>query len=81
MADYDLLTVAAFMKSYDRDVLDLQDDPASYIREVEVELEAQHPKSQAFDKQGNKVWPIITMKLHRDIRGGPLWSEEKLLLS
>lgn len=75
--DYRLMTTAAFMWSYDRDVLDLQDDPVSYINEVEAELEVKYLNAMGFDKEGNKVWPIHVMKLYRDIKGGPLWPEPK----
>lgn len=74
MKDYHLLTALAFMQSYDRDVLDLQDDPASYISELEADLETACPMGFSFDKDGNKLWPVGLM---RQVTGvtmeDPLW--------
>lgn len=75
--NYQLMTARAFMLSYDRDVLDLQDDPARYISEVEAEVERRYPKATGFDAKGNKVWPVAVLKEAMDIRSeGPLWPEE-----
>lgn len=71
--DYQLMTARAFMQSYDRDVLELQDDPECYIVEVEGELVSTYP--YAYDNQGNKVWPVAVLKAHLQIQGNPQWPE------
>lgn len=73
--NYQLMTVAAFVQSYDRDVLALQDDPASYINEVEAELARHHGASMALDYDGNPVWPVGVMKAHLEIVGEPQWPD------
>jgi hypothetical protein len=73
------MTVVAFLQSYDRDVLDLQDDPASYIAEVEAELERGYPLAHAFDNKGNKVWPVSTLREHLSIVGEPQWEQSLAL--
>jgi hypothetical protein len=79
MKDYQLMSVHAFMQSYDRDVLDLQDDPASYILEVEAELERGYPLAHALDTEGNKVWPVSVLREHLSIEGEPLWEPSPTL--
>lgn len=69
-----LMTALAFMQSYDRDVLDLQDDPTSYIADLEVELSGKYPGGSAFDRGGNLVWPLGILKEHTGvIEGQPIW--------
>jgi len=75
-----LMTVKAFMQSYDRDILDLQDDPSSYIEVIEGELEACYPMAHAFDNKGNKVWSIGVLREHLSIMGEPLWENEQLAI-
>lgn len=74
MKDYHLMTALAFMQSYDRDVLDLQDDPDCYIAELEADLENACPMGFSFDHKGNKLWPVGLM---RQVTGvtteTPLW--------
>ena len=76
---FDLMTVEAFVKSYDRDVLDLQDDPTSYIQELETELAADN-YPLAFDIHGNKVWCVARLRAHLQITGEPQWSEASAAL-
>lgn len=71
--DYKLMTVAVFLSSYDRDVLELHDNPATYINEVEVQLSQRHGDSMALDYEGKPVWPIGVMKAHLNIVGEPQW--------
>lgn len=66
------------MQSYDRDVLALQDDPKEYINHEEVTLEIGYPMGFAFDKQGNKVWPLSVLREHFSIYGEPQWPEVSL---
>lgn len=70
-----MLTLVAFMRSYDRDVLDLQDDPTLCISDLEVELELCYPNCSTPDTNGTKVWPIGVLKAHLQITGEPLWPE------
>jgi hypothetical protein len=74
-----MMTVEAFMLSHDRDVLDLQDDPTSYINEIEAELAADN-KPHAFDVNGNKVWSVALMRAHLGIQGEALWPEPSAAL-
>lgn len=76
---YQLMTVSAFIQSYDRDVLALQDDPQSYINEVQSELVDNHIHACAFDINGNLVWPVELMKAHLQVQGEPQWPEPKPL--
>jgi hypothetical protein len=71
--DFQLMTALAFMQSYDRDVLDLQDDLISYIEEVEAELERTYPMAHAFDNRGNKVWSVRTLREHLSVTGDYAW--------
>jgi hypothetical protein len=74
MNDYQLVTLFMFMQSYDRDVLYLQDDPTSYIADLEVELSGKYPGGSAFDRYGNLVWPLGILKEHTGvIEGQPIW--------
>lgn len=77
---YELMTVALFLQSYDRDVLDLHDNPASYINEVETQLAQKHSASMGKDLEGNLVWPVGVMKAHLDIQGEPQWPRVSLRL-
>ena len=72
--EYQLMTALAFMQSYDRDVLEFQNDPQCYIQELEWELTLL--LAPAYDTDGNKVWPIWLMKAHLDIQGNPQWPEQ-----
>lgn len=77
MTDTYFLSAHTFLMSYDQDVLELQDDPTSYISEVERELEARHPNAFAFDLHGNKVWPVTVMMAHHQITGVPQWPQQR----
>jgi len=75
-----LMTVAAFMRSYDRDMLELQDDPAWYIVQCEAELQRLFPMAQGFDSYGNKVWSLDALRQWSGVTSEePIWSEEQLL--
>ena len=76
--DYRLLTVASFLGTHDRDVLELQDNPTSYINEVEAELEVCYPMGFAFDRNGNKVWPVSLLREHHAIDGEEQWPEPNI---
>ena len=73
--EHELLTVGAFINSYDRDVMHLHDNPEDYINAVEAELSATYPHSYGYNKEGTKVWAISLMKAHLHIQGDPQWSE------
>jgi hypothetical protein len=79
MRDYQLMTALSFMQSYDRDVLDLQDDPASFIGGLEAELERCYPLTFILDRNGNRVWPVGILKSHTSIEGEPLWEPSPTL--
>lgn len=69
------MTVSAFVRSYDRDCLDLQDDPKEYTYHLETELRDQYPDFVFFDQSGNRVWPVTLLKGHFGITGEPQWLE------
>lgn len=69
------MTMIAFCLAYDRDCLDLQDDPTEYTFHLETELREQYPDFVFFDQSGNRVWPIALLKGHFGITGEPLWPE------
>jgi hypothetical protein len=72
--DHQLMTASAFMQSYDRDILDLQDNPDEYISELEADLETACPMGFSFDQHGNKVWPVGLMRqVTGVIMEEPLW--------
>lgn len=74
MQDYQLMTALAFMRSYDADILHLQDDPMSYIRELEADLENACPMGFSFDHSGNKLWPVGLLKQVTGVNTEqPLW--------
>lgn len=73
--EHELLTVGAFINSYDRDVMYLHDNPEDYINEVEAELLAIYPRSYGYNNEGTKVWPISLMKAHLHTQGDPQWPE------
>lgn len=76
MLDCTMMTAQSFMQSYDRDILDLQDDPMSYISELEADMERAFPMSVSFDINGSKVWPLILLKQMTGVTTGePLWPE------
>lgn len=72
---YAMLTVPVFVRSYDRDCLDLQDDPIEYITHLETEISGQYPDFVFYDSNGNRVWPVTLLKGHFGITGEPLWPE------
>ena len=72
---YTMLTVATFVRSYDRDCLDLQDDPKEYIYHLETELQDQYPDFVFFDTNSARVWPLALLKGHFGITGEALWPE------
>ena len=67
------MTVLAFCRSYDRDCLDLQDDPVEYTIHLETELREQYPDFVFFDQSGNRIWPVALLKGLFGITGEPLW--------
>lgn len=71
--DCRMVTIVDFMQSHDRDVLELQDDPTSYINDEQAMLEVCYPMGFAFDKHGNKVWPLSLLREHYAIIGEPQW--------
>lgn len=74
MRDYQLMTALAFMQSYDRDILDLQDNPNEYITELEAGLERACPRGFSFDHKGDKVWPVgLLRQVTGVITEEPLW--------
>lgn len=78
---HQLMTALAFMQSHDRDVLDLQDDPISYIADLEDDLERASSGSKHIDDEGNKVWPVWLLKHVTGVTTEePLWPEEHPLL-
>lgn len=79
MSDYTLMTVAAFVSSYDRDILDLQEHPVSYISEIEAQLVLKYRQCMGFNSVGTSVWPVQVLKAHLDIHGEPQWPEENLV--
>lgn len=81
MRDYQLMTALAFMQSYDRDILDLQDDPDEYIKELEADLERACPMGFSFDQKGNKVWLISLIKqVTGVITEEPLWDSLNVVI-
>ena len=78
--NYELMSVAVFLRSHDRDVLDLQECPASYIAETEAQLAQRYGASMGRDLDGNLVWPIGVMRQHLDIEGEPQWLEPSAAL-
>jgi len=79
MRDEQLMTASMFMQSYDRDVLDLQDDPSSYIAELEGDLEKVAPEAKSYDCNGNKQWPVWLLKQITGVNTEePLWETLEL---
>jgi len=79
MRDEQLMTASMFMQSYDRDVLDLQDDPMSYIAELEGDLERAFCGGKTIDANGNKQWPVWLLKQITGVSTEvPLWETLEL---
>ena len=68
-------TVENFIKSHDRDILELQECPIAYTNEIEAELLRGYPEALAFDKNGNRVWPRSVLMAHLQIGECVTWSE------
>lgn len=81
MQEHQLMTALAFMQSYDRDVLHLQDDPMSYITELEADLENACPMGFSFDHNGNKMWSVGLLKQVTGVNTEtPLWEYQAAAL-